>query len=63
MSKTETEQPKQEDRKKALTQTQYDAVIKSKNIVHIKHFLDKTRMDATQRDELTKILKDGSEQS
>ncbi len=49
-----------EERKKALTITQYDAVVLSKNLTHISHFLENFRMSDTQRKDLTKILENGS---
>jgi len=43
------------DRRPALKLSQYEAVIKSKNITHIDHFLKTCRMSQDQRNELTRL--------
>lgn len=44
-----------QERKQALTKSQFDAVIKSKNKEHINYFLDNFRMSSNEREELTKL--------
>lgn len=52
--------PVKEERRKALTTSQYEAVLKSKNKTHAKHFLDNFRMSDEQRNGFKKILNDNS---
>tara|TARA_R110000772_G_C13310212_1_gene439954 strand:- start:4506 stop:5093 length:588 start_codon:yes stop_codon:yes gene_type:complete len=53
--KKEFAEKKVEDRKEALKESQYKAVIESKNKDHVKYFLDNFRMSDDQRTELTKL--------
>ena len=46
-----------EERKPALKLSQFDAVMKSKNIEHAKHFLNTTRMASDQRKGLESLIK------
>ena len=55
---TEVEQPitlKLDDRKESLKDSQYNAVIVSKNKEHVHYFLDNFKMSYDQRTELTKL--------
>jgi len=53
--KKEFAEKKVEERKESLKDSQYDAVIVSKNKDHVKYFLDNFRMSDGQRTELTKL--------
>jgi len=53
---THSEDVQVAERKPALKQSQYDAVVKSKNVEHINHFLDNTRMADHQRKELKALI-------
>ena len=50
------EATKIDDRKEALKDSQFKAVILSKNKVHAKHFLDNFRMSGDERTQLKEIL-------
>ena len=50
------ESKKVEDRKPAITLSQFEKTIESKNKIHAKHFLDKFRMSDDERTQLKEIL-------
>jgi hypothetical protein len=52
----EIEVKKVDDRKEALKDSQFKAVILSKNKVHAKHFLDNFRMSGDERTQLKEVL-------
>jgi hypothetical protein len=53
---TSTDTKKVDDRKEALKDSQFKAVLESKNKVHAKHFLDNFRMADDERTQLKAIL-------